>query len=176
MRIRTSKTYIIEGRIIKEGSILEVTEESELLEMAKKWKEIQDDLKDELYVREEHLIKLYHYKGQPKYKEDFSRWVDSAKKGFQISKWEKTNKYPPTTMIYNEIWTKVEDSFDDYHISLIEDLNNEYKYYEKITDAKLDEVREFVQKYNEWASELLSKKGNVNKTEAVNKIEELLDL
>ena len=176
MNLITTKEYIIEGKRIPKGTKLNI-DESRLYEMAKSWSDIKDDLTKELVVREKHLIKLYYYKGQNYYNDNFRGWIDSIKKGFEhIAKDSKTNKFPKSDKIYDVIWLSVKDSFDEFHKKYIEDLNEEYKDFQIITEIKYDEVRDFVENYNKWVSEVLAKSGSINTTETARKIKELLNI
>ena len=177
MKIKTTKDYLIEGKMLLKGTIIDIIEESKFIEMADIWNNIKDELTDERAIREEHLIKLFYYKGQNHYNDNFKGWVASARKGFEhISKLKNNNKYPSDDKIYDAIWLTVKESFDDFHKGVIEDLNESYADFEIITDIKYDEVRNFVEEFNKWASEQLSKKGNINMTETATKIKELLGI
>lgn len=176
MQIKTTKDYIIEGKLLLKGTILTI-DESRLIEMAKSWNDIKKDLSNELVVREKHLIKLYYYKGQNFYDNNFRGWIDSIKKGFEhLAKDSKTNKFPKADKIYDVIWLSVKDSFDEFHAKFIEDLNEEYKDFRIITDVDYEGVRNFVENFNKWASEMLAKNGSINTTETARKVKELLNL
>ena len=176
MKIKLNKDYVINGIKIHKNSVIEVLSESKLQEMAKSWTDVRRDLMNEQYVRHEHLTKLFYYRGQNHYKENFDGWVASAKKGLRVSKLKNTNKYPSSDKIFDVIWMTVEDSFDDFLISLVDDLNYEYDDFEKIEEIRYNEVYDFVQKYNLWASKVLSEKGEITMRETMNKIKELLNI
>ena len=55
-------------------------------------------------------------------------------------------------------------------------MGEEYKDFQIITDVDYEGVRNFVENFNKWASEMLAKNGSINTTETAKKVKELLNL
>lgn len=152
-------------------------QKSTLQEMATPWREISKKLDNLRPIRHAHLIKLFYYKGQNHYAENFKGWVASTRKGFDdVQKTSETKKYPSYEKLYNLVWESVEDSFDDFHKRTVKDLNAKYKDFQKITNLKFDEVKSFCQAYNQWACKKISKDGGITYIDTEAKIKELLGL
>lgn len=148
-----------------------------LQEMAQPWNVIIMQLDSLRPIRHAHLIKLYYYRGQTHYDENFDGWVASARKGFDdVPKVKGTNKYPEFKKLYNHVWESMEDSFDDFHNRTVKDLNKLYTDFEKINTLDFDGVRSFVAAFNQWACEVISKDGGITYSDTVDKINELLNL
>lgn len=145
--------------------------------MARHIKEIMREIDSLRSIRHKHLIKLYYYRGQNNYNNEFSGWVESARKGFEdVPKVKGTNKYPDFNKLYEWCWKSVEDSFDDFHKGVVADLNYKNKNFENINYIAYNEVRTFVENYNKWACKEISQKGHITIEETENKIKELLCL
>lgn len=166
------------NKIGEDFDFQEVYNESiHLQEMARPWTEIAKAIDDLRVIRHAHLIKLFYYKGQTHYAENFDGWVASARKGFDdVPKVKGTNKYPDFGKLYNLVWESIEDSFDDFHKRTVKDLNTAYTDFEKIENVDLDGVRNFVSAYNNWACGIITKEGGITYTDTVDKIKELLGL
>lgn len=148
-----------------------------LQEMAQSWNVIIMQLDNLRPIRHAHLIKLYYYKGQNHYDENFEGWAASARKGFEdVPKLKGTNKYPDFRKLNNHVWESVEDSFDDFHERTVSDLNAAYKDFVPIEKIDFIGVKNFVSEYNKWACECISKKGGTTFDKTKIKIKELLGL
>ena len=146
-----------------------------LREMAQPWNVIISQLDSFRSVRHAHLIKLYYYKGQNHYEENFEGWVASARKGFDdVPKVKGTNKYPEFNKLYNHVWKSMEDSFDDFHRRTVSDLNKAYTDFIPISTIDYNGVKDFVSNFNRWACECISKEGGISFEDTKSKIRELL--
>ena len=149
---------------------------SHFMEMSYKLKDILFKIDSFSSVRQAHLIKLYYYRNQTHYAENFKGWVASARKGYDnVPKVKGTNKFPTFQDLY-DLWINMEDAFDEFHTGIVNDLNHYYTDFEKITEIDYDGVKKFVSEFNRWACELISKKGHIEYLETENKIKELLEL
>lgn len=93
----------------------------------------------------------------------------------KINKRKSTKKYPPKSFIYNNVFGNQEDSFEEYHISYLEDLSYDYPDYEFST--KKDDVlilKNICGEYFQWLSKNLSEKGSVSKREVLEKLESII--
>ena len=146
-----------------------------LREMAQAWNEIILRLDNLRPVRHAHLIKLYYYKGQNHYDENFEGWTASARKGFDdVPKVKGTNKYPGFNKLYDHVWESVEDSFDDFHRRTVSDLNKAYTDFAPIDTIDYAGVKAFVSRFNRWACECISTEGGITFEDTKSKILELL--
>lgn len=150
---------------------------SHLREMAQPWNLIILQLDNLRPIRHAHLIKLYYYKGQSRYDENFEGWAASARKGFDdVPKVKGTNEYPDFNRLYNHVWKSIEDSFDDFHKRTVSDLNKAYTDFTAIDEIDFNGVKEFVSGFNKWACECISKEGGVSFDDTKRKIKELLKI
>lgn len=177
MQITLTKKYIIEGIELNKGCILQVQNADMLGEMARSLKDIKQDLCNTRVLRIEHLFKLFYYRGQPFYYQNREGWLASARKGLiNIGRDKKTNKYPKADELFEAVWTEYEDSFEDLHDTLIDDLNREgkMKYFTPITEICYKEIFNFCKEYSYWFCDRLSQKGSVSMNEVEEEIETLL--
>lgn len=152
-------------------------EAAHLREMAQPWKVIILQLDNLRPIRHAHLIKLYYYKGQNHYDENFEGWAASARKGLDdVPKVKGTNKYPEFNKLYNHVWESIEDSFDDFHRRTVSDLNSACTDFAPITNIEYDNVKSFVSSFNKWACECISREGGVSFEDTKSKIKELLGI
>lgn len=146
-----------------------------LQEMAQPWNVIIMQLDNLRPIRHAHLIKLYYYKGQTHYDENFEGWVASSRKGFDdVPKVKGTNKYPYFKKLYNHVWESIEDSFDDFHKRTVSDLNKAYTDFVPIKEIDFVGVKSFISNFNKWACECISKEGGISFEDTKDKIKELL--
>jgi len=152
-------------------------DDNHLQRMSCPWKDIAMAIDVLRSVRKENLIKLYYYKNQIQYDVYFDGWVAAAVKGLEdVPKVQELNTYPDFFELYDLVWISTEDSFNDFHIRTVMDLNAAYKDFKSIENLDFDGVKNFVSTYYKWACEIISQEGGVTVESTKCKIRELLSL
>lgn len=163
---------LYEKRLRREISDAEF--QKRLNEMATEWSLIKVNLRNELGIRWEHLIKIYYYK---KFSEYHSGWLNSIRKGLEhVSKVKGKNKYPSFDSLYKLLWKDEEDTLQNFHNNMVTDINKSYDKLPKITNPNFEGVKDFMQKFTEWSCHKISEKGSIDTNETKQKIYELLGL
>ena len=89
-----------------------------------------------------------------------------------ISKWQKTNKFPTKEFIMNVLWDEWQDIRDNISLRLLNLTKIKYKNFSGTTVDK--EFYDFLFSYFSWISQELSDNGVVRLQDVHNKINELL--
>ena len=181
MNLILTKDYLVnESIILKKGSIIEVDKSEILYELRNKsYSNVKERIEDTMFVRLEHLIKLFYYRGQGRYEYDENGWKLSCRHGFEnlitVNKAFGKNSHPKADKLFHDIWENNEDDYNKYHDKLIKDLNKKYKDYLPINNICKNAVMTLCKEYHKWAFNIIESDGFISMSEAEEKIDELLN-
>ena len=149
----------------RSGDIMKILR---LTEMAKSRTELLSELRTPLRQLLLHLFFVYEIKDGA-----FEHHIDEIYSLLSdISKWQKTNKFPTKEFIMNVLWDEWQDVRDNLSIVLLDRTKIKYKNFSGTTVDK--EFYDFVFAYFSWVSQELSTNGFINLDDVHNKINELL--
>lgn len=151
--------------INRSGDIMKILRVTEIV---KTRTELLCELREPLRQLILHLFFVYEIKDDA-----FENYIDEIYLLLpNISKWQKTNKFPTKEFIMNVLWDEWQDIRDNISFTLLDMTKIKYRNFNETTVDK--EFYDFVFAYFSWVSQELSTKGFVRLQDVHNKINELL--